>query len=352
MQDSTSREGTGIKRRSLLTALAVSPLVLAGCMANQGKQSGPGEMSAFPVTVDHAFGSTKIDAAPQRIATIGYASHDACIALGVVPVGVPQYEERGFGTSLWFNKAVTSMNAATPGQYRVGKDLPLDELEDLKPDVILAVNSGITRKQYEELSRIAPVVAYPGEPFGTDWRTTTTTVGTVLGKPQAAQDLVRDVADGITKAKSSYDDLAGSTFLYMAASTAPGADFEVYGPDTNQVRILEEYGIVPAPVLQEVVSAGKRRKVETGPAPYLWESRRAGELVADIYVVAVGDKDNIIKDGILDGLPGAQRGSLALLKNSDDALTLAEASPLGIKWATWTVLPELARSAYLANSGR
>lgn len=352
MQDSTSNAGTSFNRRGFLAAFALSPLLLAGCVAQDDKSSGPVETAEFPVQIDHVFGSTAIAAAPRRVATIGYASHDVCIALGVAPVGVPQYEERGFGTSLWFNKAVTSMNAAPPAQYRVGKDLPLDELESLKPDVILALNSGITREQYNELTKIAPVIAYPGQPFATDWRTTTGTIGTVLGKPEAAQVLIREVTDGIDKAKASYDDLPGSTFIYIGASTAPGADFEVYGPESSQVRILEEFGVEAAPVLQTIMAEGKRKKVETGVAPYLWESRRAGELAADIYVVAVDNKEGILKDGILDGLPGSGRGSVVLLRTADDALTLSEASPLGIKWATWTVLPELARSAYQAKQNR
>lgn len=353
MQESAAGLAQSLTRRSLLAAIAASPLLLGGCVGNASTHSGPSEPATYPVTVTHAFGSTSIGSVPARIATLGYASHDVCIALGVVPVGVPQYEARGFGTSLWFNKAVTSMNAVMPAQYRYdAENLPLDELKSLKPDVILAVNSGISRKQYDDLTKIAPVVAFPDQPFATGWQTTTTTVGTVLGKPEAARELVESIEAGIAKAKSSYTHLEGSTFLYLGASTAPGADFEVYDYDSNQVRILEEFGVVPAPVLQKVVAEGNRKVVDSGKGPCLWESRRAAELEADIYVVAVSDKNGIVEDGVLDGLPGAERKSIALLQMSDDALALVEASPLGVKWATWTVLPELARAAYEAKRAR
>ena len=212
------------------------------------------------MTLSHIFGATTIESAPKRIATLGYASHDVCIALGVVPAAVPQYELRGFGTSLWFNKAVTAMNAVMPVQYRDSEEPPFKDLESLEPDLILAVKSALTRKQYEELSQIAPVVAYPGAPFGTDRRMMMTMVGAAIGKPQGAKRLVEEVDEGISKARSSYDVLDGPTFLYLGASLAPGADFEVYDGDSNPARILKDFGVVPAPV------CGKtgRRKTETG----------------------------------------------------------------------------------------
>ena len=353
MQENQSGTGTRWGRRSFLLAAVASPLVLSGCVGLAGGQSPAAEEGSFPVTLAHAFGETTLAAEPTRIATLGYASHDVCLELGVVPVGVPQYELRGWGTSLWFNKAVTSMNAVMPAQYRDSDEPPYEELKRLKPDLILAVNSGITREQYDRLTEIAPVVAPPGSPFGTDWRTTTATVGTAVGKPKQARELIADVQAGIAKARSSYSDLDGSTFLYLGASQASGADFEVYDEDSNPVRILKDFGVVVSPVMSKVVAEGKRKRVEVGPAPLLWESRRAGELEADISVVAVvSDKKAILKDETLNGLPAAKTNSLVLVQTTDDALALVEASPLGVKWATWTVLPELARAAYEAKRSR
>jgi iron complex transport system substrate-binding protein len=47
--------------------------------------------AAFPVTIEHAFGSTTVPAAPQRVATIGFNEADFALALGVVPVGVRDF---------------------------------------------------------------------------------------------------------------------------------------------------------------------------------------------------------------------------------------------------------------------
>jgi iron complex transport system substrate-binding protein len=42
------------------------------------------EAAAFPVTIEHKFGETTIDAEPERVVSIGYNEHDFLLALGVV----------------------------------------------------------------------------------------------------------------------------------------------------------------------------------------------------------------------------------------------------------------------------
>src|SRR5215217_4132768 len=49
----------------------------------------------FPVTIKHAFGETVIPAKPLRIVTWGWATQDAVLALGEVPVGIPHFAYGG-----------------------------------------------------------------------------------------------------------------------------------------------------------------------------------------------------------------------------------------------------------------
>lgn len=39
--------------------------------------------SAFPVTIDHKYGSTTIGEEPRRVVSLGYQEHDTILALGV-----------------------------------------------------------------------------------------------------------------------------------------------------------------------------------------------------------------------------------------------------------------------------
>ncbi len=86
--------------RKLAAAVSAATLgvgLLAGC----GNDSADGERNddtpaaaegAFPVTVEHAFGSTEVKKAPQRVVTVGYTDDQAVLAFGIKPVGmVDQY---------------------------------------------------------------------------------------------------------------------------------------------------------------------------------------------------------------------------------------------------------------------
>ncbi|MDP3890685.1 MAG: iron-siderophore ABC transporter substrate-binding protein, partial [Nocardioides sp.] len=49
--------------------------------------SSEADANAYPVTIEHAFGSTTIEEEPTRVVTLGWTDHDVVLSLGVVPVG-------------------------------------------------------------------------------------------------------------------------------------------------------------------------------------------------------------------------------------------------------------------------
>ena len=74
------------------TAVAAA-LLLAGC-GDTAEANDPGTTDnpadVFPVTIEHAFGSTTIEAKPERVAAVGWSNHEVALALGVVPVGMAE----------------------------------------------------------------------------------------------------------------------------------------------------------------------------------------------------------------------------------------------------------------------
>lgn len=80
-----------------LSAAALGVGLLAGCgsddSADKPSDDAPAAASgAFPVTVEHAFGSTEVTKAPKRVVSVGYTDDQAILAFGVKPVGmVDQY---------------------------------------------------------------------------------------------------------------------------------------------------------------------------------------------------------------------------------------------------------------------
>src|SRR6476469_5702019 len=100
---------------------------------------------AFPVTIEHALGTTTIEQEPTRVATLGWTDADHAVALGVVPVGATAITWGGNdGQSTdWFDAAVADAGAEAPVRYDDADGAPIDEIAELAPDLILATNSGI-----------------------------------------------------------------------------------------------------------------------------------------------------------------------------------------------------------------
>ena len=121
---------------------------------------------------------------------MGWTDQDQAAALGVVPVGATKMTWGGNadGSSDWFDAKVKELGAEAPARYDDTDGIPFDEIAKTSPDLILATNSGVTKEDYAKLTKIAPVVAYPGSPWVTPWRTSLETVGKALGRSERGRE--------------------------------------------------------------------------------------------------------------------------------------------------------------------
>lgn len=70
-------------------------LVLTGCGGGSSAEGSEGDgkaadksAAAFPVSIKHAHGTTKITEKPKRVVAVSWMNQDIVTALGVLPVGV------------------------------------------------------------------------------------------------------------------------------------------------------------------------------------------------------------------------------------------------------------------------
>ena len=84
-----------------------------------------------------------------------------------------------------------------------------EAISDSNPDVILAAYSGITQEEYDLLSQIAPVVAYPTEAWQTLWRDQININATAIGKKDEGEALVKELETLIKEKTSEYKDIKG-----------------------------------------------------------------------------------------------------------------------------------------------
>ena len=61
--------------------------------------------AAFPVTIEHRYGTTEITERPERIVSVGLNEQDAFFALGVAPVGVTDWMGFEHGIGPWAETA-------------------------------------------------------------------------------------------------------------------------------------------------------------------------------------------------------------------------------------------------------
>src|SRR5262245_37268047 len=76
-------------RTAVIAALLA--LLAAGC-GEEASEPAPQAGDGFPVTIEHKFGTTTVDQAPERVVTVGFNDQDFALALGVTPVGVRQFQ--------------------------------------------------------------------------------------------------------------------------------------------------------------------------------------------------------------------------------------------------------------------
>jgi iron complex transport system substrate-binding protein len=339
--------------RALAAVAAVAVLSLTACSTGSSGSTGAAGPAArsqavpdgFPVTVKHAFGETTLDHQPRRVATVSWVNADVSLALGVVPVGMPKDEWGGndHGSTPWKDAALEKAGAAigsdkAPAQYSEADGVNYTEIAKATPDVILAAYSGLTREEYDKLSKIAPVVAYPEVAYGTPWQESTRLIGQALGRSAAAEQLVTDTEKTISTEAAKYPQLTGKTFIYGNLEPTRGSGINIYTSQDNRPRFLTQIGMKQAPVV-----------TENAKGFYLeWSAERADELESDVFVTWVPDSTTraaITNDPLLGQIPAVRRG--ALVADTDETLTLSisAASPLSLPWTLDAFLPQLAAAA-------
>ena len=347
--------------RGLLAAAAVLAVWLTACSTGptdasaQATSASPASTATsaaatdtFPVTIKHAFGETTIPAQPTRVAAISWVNADIALALDVVPVGMSK-EDWGaneHGSTPWKDAALAELGAPigtqkAPKLYSELDGLPFNDIAAVDPDVILAAYSGLTAEDYETLSKIAPVVAYPEIANGTPWQESTRMIGQALGKSAAAEKLVADTEALIAEAAAEHPQLQGKTFIYGSLNPGENGVLYLYTANDNTSRFLTSLGMTLAPVVTEAAKGSTSYYTE-------WSKERANELASDVYVAWLADPkagDQVKIDPLLSQIPAIKSGGLVIDSDATRGLALLATNPLNIPYLLEGFVPMLAQAA-------
>lgn len=301
--------------------------------------AAPALAQSFPVTVKHALGETVIPAAPQRIVTLGWSSTDAAIALGTVPVGFPSFRSAGFDKDIvpWVEEAIAKAGAATPETFDDSAGAPIEKIAALKPDLILAVYSGITPDEYKLLSQIAPVVAYPEQPWTATWQQVITISGEAMGKPAEAAALVADLETFIRSEAGKYPELAGKSAVTLIDYNGAAA---IHSADDARAKLLALAGLVIPP---KPDSAGAN---EGFWYPLSYEN--FDQIPADVLIGFFNSPelaDEFFARPYIDSAPQVKSGAYVKMDNRILNMSVISSSALSIKWGMPRYFEKIAQAA-------
>ncbi|WP_159606803.1 iron-siderophore ABC transporter substrate-binding protein [Agromyces humi] len=333
------------RRTIAVIAAAAAALALAGCSSAAPEESGSGSAAAsdgsFPITIEHAFGETEIPAAPERVATWGWGSTEAALAVGVVPVAMAQqsYGANADGVLPWVADELDELGVETPVILTDdGEAPPYEELIEAAPDVILAPYSGITEEQYDLLSEIAPTVAYPDQPWTTPWRETVSIVGTALGKADEAQDVLDDLDAQLAAQAEAHPELDGQT---IAAVWDVGGTFYVYTQEDSRVEFLSAFGIEDAPAVAELANGDS-------PFFYTLSYEQLDQLDSDLilsYHDTQAEADAFLQSAPIQAIPAVARGQVAQVVGTELIAAVSPPTALSLTYGLDQLVASLSAAA-------
>lgn len=246
--------------RVLITSALLS---LAAC-GGAGTSETPGAQSSgqnsFPVTVTHKYGDTTIAKAPARVVTLGLSDHDAVLALGVKPVGaIDWFGERPYGKWPW---AQPLWGGAAPEIVGERDDFNLEKIAVLKPDLILAVYSGMKQEQYDKLSKIAPTVGQVKgfDDYSAPWKEMTVHAGRALGMEAKATALIAAVDARLADLRLKNPQYQGKS-VAVVEPYEPGK-YAVFAPSDPKVVLMTQLGFVVPDAIKQ--AAGSDYAAEIG----------------------------------------------------------------------------------------
>ncbi|EME15327.1 ABC transporter substrate-binding protein [Rhodococcus triatomae] len=284
----------------------------SGDTADTASDSSDG---AFPVTVEHKFGSTTIESDPERVVTVGFNDLDFVLALGETPVATRAFTGYDYRNRPWAEGYATDLPEVG------GMELDFEKIAAADPDVLVGTYSVLEESDYTTLSELAPTIAdLPGD--NPTWEDQLSTIGTALGKQAEAQEVRDSVRANFDAAIAANPQFAGRT-VAVAMKMADG--FYIFEPQDPRGAFFTELGFA-APAQTGSITA-----------------ERYDLLNQQSLVVVGATKEDLLADPLFAQLPVVAEDRTVYLGEfgTDVPAALGFASPLSQPYLLDATLPAL-----------
>ena len=328
-----------------LGAAAALAVTLSACSSSAPEStasagSNPASDDAFPVTIEHVYGETTIDEKPERVATIAWANHEVPLALGIVPVGMSKAtwgDDDDNGILPWVEEKLDELGGETPVLFDETDGIDYEAVADTEPDVILAAYSGLTQEEYDTLSKIAPVVAYPDVAWGTSVDDMVEMNSKALGLEDEGEALIEDLHADADAALAANSALEGKKVIFAFFDPSDLSVITYYTAADTRPGYLHDLGL-PFPAIVEENKDSEQF--------YLEVSAEEAQKFDDVDVlVTYGDDSTLATlqaDPLLSKIPAIAEGRVAILPDATPIAASANPSALSIPWGLEDYLAILA----------
>ncbi|WP_339172959.1 iron-siderophore ABC transporter substrate-binding protein [Solibacillus sp. FSL R5-0691] len=332
------------KFNSLMAMLfvAIGLLVVAGCSdketssnenneATSGSSNSEDSATQYPIVIKHALGETVIEEKPERVATVAWANHDVALALGVVPVGFSAANygvQDESGMLPWTAEKLKELGEENPNIYQDTDGIDFEAVSDSNPDVILAAYSGLTQEEYDTLSEIAPVVAYPETPWVITWRDQILYNAKGMGMEEEGKQLIADTEKLIQDKANEFPEIKGKKAAFGMFTATDLSKFYIYTPADPRGELLEELGME----YPESIKA----QVQDESSFYIELSAENADALNDAEILIAYGDDNTLKalqaDPILGKVPAIQNGSVLIIPDNTPLAAAGNPNPLSLQY--------------------
>ena len=224
------RTRTALTLTATTAGITAAALLLAGCATGATAPAGDSAAAAdgFPVTIEHAYGETTIEreARARRDGRLGEPRGSAGPRHRA-----GRHEQGHLGRRRRQRRAALGRGQARRARRRRPRCCSTRPTASTsrpsptpQPDVILAAYSGLTQEEYDTLSKIAPVVAYPEVAWGTSVEDMIALNSTALGLDDEGDALIEELHAEVETALAAHPDLAddeGAVLLHRPDRPQP-----------------------------------------------------------------------------------------------------------------------------------
>ena len=325
-----------VSRKSFIlgTASLSTTTLLAACGRSKSASS---TTSGKTISIKHVYGTTEVPADATKVATVAWANQDVLLALGIMPLGFSKQTwgvTDGSGMLPWTKEKVDELTANGAAQPKLfdddgGVKINPQAVNATKPEVILAVYSGMSKEEYETLSKIAPTVAYPKGAWGTPWRETIAINATAVGKKTEGDTLVADLEKQVADAVAKHPQIKGKAAAFCYTAEGDATKFGYYTTADPRTAFLPDLGMkVPA-------SVEKTSKENASAFNVDISTENADSLNDFDLIVMYGTESDLAAmqaNSLLSQVRAIKNGAVAFVGNSDPMAASTNPGPLSIPW--------------------